>query len=604
MREVYENYFGFKNKPFNVTPDPDFLYYSDQHKEALAHMMYGVQERKGFVLVTGRVGTGKTTVCRAFLKELDESVKTALVLNSTMNFNELLLTIAEDLGIKLPENPTKKEVIDLLQEFVIDQYERGNNVCLVIDEAQNLDYDVLENLRLLSNFETDKEKLFQIVLVGQPELNSLLGEKELRQLKQRIAVRSHLSNLDREETREYVLHRLEVAQPEKPLKVSRDVFKKLYQVTRGNPRLINLICDRALMAAYVEETHLINKQHLVTAAEELLADGEGYKNGYLTSSRAIRRLRSLINSSCLRDRLSNPGWLLRALAAALVVLFLGAGLGWVINQMQTILSSDAPVISTSEVEEGIVSKTEEEEKEKKEKEEEPLPNPLKIEPVEADQLPGDRGKFLSLSRLISAYSDQKVDEQNIDSDNYIKEAEFEEYFPEILTSTPTYLKLSADNLSEVDIPLLGLWGEEKSRYVLITPGADDRAWDPIYGWTDLNGDTADKKWQKEIIVFPDELIVDPETTYSIWMETEEIKEIQELLNLVGDYDLPGTEFFGPQTENSVVDFQNEVGLEPSGEIDQETLALLLSESGRGEPDWTGEEIKSFIRRLSDRDVTD
>lgn len=270
---MYNDFFGFDRKPFNVTPDPDFIYYSEQHKEALAHMLYGVQERRGFLLVTGRVGSGKTTLCRAFLRELDDDTSTALILNSKMDPSELIETIAEDFEVDLPDDPSHKEVLDALNDFLLESFENGRNACVVVDESQNLSPEALEELRLLSNLETEKQKLLQIVLVGQPELETMLNRSELRQLKQRITVRSYLSNLGRDETREYVQHRIELAGDSDPdIKIQPMVFPKLYEATEGNPRAINLLGDRMLMAAYVQESHVIRPAYLNEAIEDLTSD--------------------------------------------------------------------------------------------------------------------------------------------------------------------------------------------------------------------------------------------------------------------------------------------------------------------------------------------
>lgn len=267
---MYSSFYGFEQSPFNVTPDSEFVYYSEQHKEALAHMLYGVQERKGFIVVTGRVGSGKTTLCRAFMNELEEDTSTALVLNSKMTAREILEAILDDFGLEVPgDNPTTKDIIDKLNQFVLDEYNEGRNVCVIIDESQNLSPEALENLRLLSNLETEKEKLLQMVLVGQPELNTLLNKKELRQLKQRIAVRAYLSNLTEEETREYVNHRLELAEPRRPIEIRDEVFERLQELSGGNPRAINLIMDRTLLAAYVDDTFVIKREHIDRAIEEL-----------------------------------------------------------------------------------------------------------------------------------------------------------------------------------------------------------------------------------------------------------------------------------------------------------------------------------------------
>ncbi|MFB6345827.1 MAG: AAA family ATPase [bacterium] len=270
---MYDDFFDFNRKPFNVTPDPDFIYYSDQHSEALEQMLYGVRERRGFVLVTGSVGSGKTTLCRTLMRELDDDTRTAMVLNSKMGPTELLTTIAEDLEVSLPSNPSRKDVLDSLTDFLQSEYEAGRNVCLIVDEAQNLSTEALEQLRLLSNQETEKAKLIQIVLSGQPELEQMLEQTELRQLGQRIAVRCELSNLTEEETREYFKHRIDYASSESTeIEIDPEIYTHVFEQTNGNPRGINLLADRILLSAYVDESHRLEHKHFESAIDDLVAD--------------------------------------------------------------------------------------------------------------------------------------------------------------------------------------------------------------------------------------------------------------------------------------------------------------------------------------------
>lgn len=346
---MYNEFFEFERKPFNVTPDPDFIFYSDQHKEALAHMLYGVRERRGFLLVTGRVGSGKTTLCRAFLRELDDDTSTALILNSNMGPSELIATIAEDFGVELPEDPSDKEVIDALNEFLLDAFEENRNACVVVDESQNLSAEALEQLRLLSNLETDKQKLLQIVLVGQPELENKLNRPELRQLKQRIAVRTYLSNLEEEESRQYVRHRIQLASRGSPtLSVDEAVFPKLYEASEGNPRAINLIGDRMLMAAFVEESRRVGLDHLESALDDL---SERVNETEDRDSLIIRRLTTVADDGMnsfknrLAGLLSSPVALVAV--AALVTVLLG---GLVVNNYIGIGNVPLPTVRGPSVE--------------------------------------------------------------------------------------------------------------------------------------------------------------------------------------------------------------------------------------------------------------
>lgn len=270
---MYTSYFGFKENPFNLTPDPRYLFLSPHHKEALDHILYGVNERKGFVVITGGIGTGKTTLCRAFLSQLDNSVKSALIFNSFITEQELLEIMIKEFGID-PEvvAGTKKEYIDKINEFLLKTFSVGGNAVLVIDEAQNLSQTVLEQIRMLSNLETEKDKLIQIVLVGQPELRDLLTSSSLRQLNERIMVRYELRPLDRKDVQGYVEHRLVVGGGKGDLRFTNAAFKAIYKYSQGNPRRINAVCDRALLIAYANEKHTISKGMVRKAIEDIHGD--------------------------------------------------------------------------------------------------------------------------------------------------------------------------------------------------------------------------------------------------------------------------------------------------------------------------------------------
>jgi len=267
---MYTSYFGFKENPFNLTPDPRYLFLSPHHREALDHLLYGINERKGFISITGGIGTGKTTLCRALLDQLDESIKSALIFNSFITEKELLEIINQEFGIHLdPGVQTKKEHIDSLNKFLLETFSVGGNVVLLIDEAQNLSDTVLEQIRMLSNLETEKEKLIQIVLVGQSELKELLTSSSLRQLNERIMVRYELRPLAHIDVQGYVEHRLVVAGGRGNLRFTHSAFKEIYRYSQGNPRRINAVCDRALLIAYAREKHTISKRMVGNAIEEI-----------------------------------------------------------------------------------------------------------------------------------------------------------------------------------------------------------------------------------------------------------------------------------------------------------------------------------------------
>jgi general secretion pathway protein A len=268
---MYTSFFGLIEKPFAITPDPRYLYLSERHAEALAHLLYGINEAGGFVQLTGEVGTGKTTIVRTLLSRVPQHADVAVILNPRVTAIEFLLTICEELGLRLEEadRTSAKEMVDALNRRLLAAHSEGRRVIVIVDEAQNLSADVLEQVRLLTNLETATHKLLQIILIGQPELRELLDRSELRQLAQRITGRYHLSPLSKQETREYVRHRLRVAG------ATGEIFKpaalrEVYRLSCGVPRVVNVCCDRALLGAYTMETRE------VTAALVRRAAGEVY----------------------------------------------------------------------------------------------------------------------------------------------------------------------------------------------------------------------------------------------------------------------------------------------------------------------------------------
>jgi general secretion pathway protein A len=265
---VYNEFYGFREAPFNITPDPRFLFFSDKHREAFNHILFGIRERKGFIQVTGEVGAGKTTVCRAILTELGTSYKTALILNPMVTATQLMRGILTELGLE-PRKLDRTAYLEILNKFLLDQAAGGNDVVLLIDEAQDLDPDLLEQIRLLSNLETDQRKLLQIVLIGQPELRDKLNQKGLRQLRQRITVRYHLAPLDRMETERYVAHRLRVAGADGRPEFSPWAIRRVHRYSGGVPRLINAVCDKALLYGYVNGTYELKTRAVRQAIREL-----------------------------------------------------------------------------------------------------------------------------------------------------------------------------------------------------------------------------------------------------------------------------------------------------------------------------------------------
>lgn len=265
---MYESYFGFLEKPFNVTPDAHFLFPSAQHEGAINTLYYGVTEQKGFLLLTGEVGTGKTTILRAMLNRLGDNVETSLIINPLLSTVELLKTINKDFGCET-SGDTVKDQLDVLNIFLLENNRKGRNAVVIIDEAQNLSMEALEMTRLLSNLETSTHKLIQIILAGQPELQDKLADKSLRQLVQRIQIFCNLRPLDSPQTENYIQHRITRAGNNPQVAFERSAIREVHKVSGGIPRMINTLCDLALLAAFSRETRVITRGLIREAAREV-----------------------------------------------------------------------------------------------------------------------------------------------------------------------------------------------------------------------------------------------------------------------------------------------------------------------------------------------
>jgi general secretion pathway protein A len=268
---VYLDYYGLSESPFDITPNPRMMFYSPKHREAYNHLLYGIRERKGFVQLTGEVGAGKTTLCRAVLEALDERVSTALILNPVMSADELIKTIAAEFGLPV-HGLERLDVLAVINQFLLEQVDARRESVLIIDEAQDLTDELLEQVRLLSNLETNNRKLLQIVLLGQPELRDRLNNYRLRQLRQRITVRYHLSPLTWNEVGQYISHRLHLCGGNGTPCFTGPALWRIHRYSKGIPRLINAVCDKALLAGFVRQEKRIKYQLVGRAVRELEGD--------------------------------------------------------------------------------------------------------------------------------------------------------------------------------------------------------------------------------------------------------------------------------------------------------------------------------------------
>ncbi|MDB5819242.1 MAG: gspA, partial [Rhizobacter sp.] len=272
---MYAPFFGLTQEPFSIAPDPRYLFMSEQHREALAHLLFGLGGGGGFVLLTGEIGAGKTTVCRCFLEQIPKRCNVAYIFNPKLSSIEMLQSVCDEFGVSPvlardpADAPTIKDHVDALNQFLLRTHAVGQNNVLIVDEAQMLSADVLEQLRLLTNLETNERKLLQIVLIGQPELRDMLARPELEQLEQRVIARFHLDALSEPETRNYIRHRLAVAGLTTALPFDAEAIRRIHRIARGVPRRINLLCSRAMLGAYASGKPQVDRRIIGKAADEV-----------------------------------------------------------------------------------------------------------------------------------------------------------------------------------------------------------------------------------------------------------------------------------------------------------------------------------------------
>jgi general secretion pathway protein A len=275
---MYRKFYGFKERPFEITPDPKFVYLSEHHQEALSHLKYAIREGKGFSVITGEAGTGKTTLVHMLLNRLDGQVRTCYIFNPILEQSDFLNYICDDLGIESVGMKSRGQSLMALHKFLLDCFARDEKVFLIIDEAQSLKPELLQEVRLLTNLETSKSKLLHVILLGQPELDKTLAESRFRPLKQRISVRYHLRTLNRKETGEYILYRLKRAGSRDIAIFDKGAIKEIYGYSKGIPRLINIVCDNALLTGFSTEQKRIGKKIIADVIRDLEGGGQGKRN--------------------------------------------------------------------------------------------------------------------------------------------------------------------------------------------------------------------------------------------------------------------------------------------------------------------------------------
>ncbi len=297
---MYEQFYGLSDKPFSLTPNPRFVFYSQQYREAEGQLLYGINNREGFMLVTGQPGTGKTTLCRDLIEKLDrEKSQSALIFNPFLNGVEMLAALLTEFGVSVPSGGSRKDLLDRLNQFLLAQLALGKSCVAIFDEAQHLSAEFLEQIRVLSNLETDQEKLIQIVLVGQPELLDKIRTPQMAQLDQRVSIRCTLTDLDEQETDRYIHHRLNVAGARGQIRFSPKAVNEIYRGSHGVPRLINLICDRALLAGYAAQTRDIQPDHVRKAIAALRGEDAEVSANVLEAGRPRWRYRAAVIGAVL-----------------------------------------------------------------------------------------------------------------------------------------------------------------------------------------------------------------------------------------------------------------------------------------------------------------
>ncbi len=513
---MFEQYFGLSENPFNVTPDPKFLFLSKAHEEALSYLRYGIDQRKGFIMITGEVGAGKTTICRALLGSLPKTVRTALVLNPALSDIELLQTINQDFGIS-SSSSSKKSLLDDLYEFLINVFIAGENAVLIIDECQNLSPDVLEQIRMLSNLETEKEKLLQIVLVGQPELIRILSSPNMKQIDDRIVLRYHIWPLSHWDTKSYINHRLIISGSHGEIIFTALAFRLIYRYSKGIPRRINAVAERSLLIAYLKSTRRITPAIVWGAIREL----EG--NYSRPRTRPVVVFSLLAALAVLMGFIVWPGFFPHLFDSA------DSKVSAKDQQMQTKVQESSVAIQSGDS------------------------TPVAPGPADAGSKRDSRDWIIpDYNTAIDILSRLPDGLAGPDALNLHPQPEYLRYLPSsaIVSMDGGYLVMLKSDASFVRV--VG-----KKRAVIEIPLRDFEA---LYRWNVM------VPYAKPL----------HETVYSLNMTGEEVEKIQKVLSGLGMLSITPDGVYGVETAQGIEKFQEVFGLKRDGVTGPETMVLLRS----------------------------
>lgn len=539
---MYEKFFNLTESPFNLTPDPRFFFLSRKHEAALSHLLYGIKERKGFIAITGEVGTGKTTLCRLLLSRLDSDVKTSLLFNPGLTTIELLQAINDDFGIGIKSN-SKKELVDVLNVFLLQQLKKGSNAVLIIDEAQNLSLECLEEIRILSNIETEKEKLLQIVIIGQPELRQKLELQTLRQLNQRIALRYHIEPLDLQETSDYIHYRLKVAGGEEGVFFTPQAIKGVYRYSNGIPRLINAICDKVLLAAYVAESKTVTDAYVGEAAEDL----------NLSRTSEIQKTTDL--------HAAKPGrWQWVGIGIAGFLLF---GLIGIYIYLSSIPETSSTTSEARQTDSEITKEASPEER---------LTPPIGFDLNGVyrvrDKEDSGLGAAYTILRLWKIKETGREDSQDVD--------------PLLLGSRyglDIYrIPLNIDIIRNIGYPCIIKFQEEgggDGYYVVLAEIGEKNALilDPIYGRSIYSTDKLQGQWSGEAVVWWKK-VDGLDIPFSGNFPSSAVMRLQEILVSLGFFKEIPTGYYGPKTIEAIKEFQKRMNIKVDGIFGAETHIVL------------------------------